>query len=40
MGKKLFAFLMMTLVISASSGICFANGDGDGPQAYAEEQAI
>ena len=38
MKKTLFAFLMMTIMISVSSGICFA-GDGDGPQAYAVEQA-
>ena len=38
MKKSLFTFLIMAMVVSVSSGICFA-GDGDGPQAYAEEQA-
>ena len=38
MKKTLFALFMMTIMISVSSGICFA-GDGDGSQAYAEEQA-
>lgn len=38
MKKTLFTFLIMTMVVSVSSGICFA-GDGDGPQNYVEEQA-
>ncbi|CQR73033.1 hypothetical protein SOV_48170 [Sporomusa ovata DSM 2662] len=33
----LFVFLMMTMVASMNIGICSAN-DGDGDEAYAEEQ--
>lgn len=39
MKKNLFAFLMMALVISASASPCFANGDANGPEGYAEAQA-
>ncbi|MBP2635166.1 MAG: hypothetical protein H6Q72_1073 [Firmicutes bacterium] len=38
MKKPLFMFLIMAMVVSVSSGICFA-GAGDGLQNYVEEQA-
>lgn len=38
MKKSLFAFLIMAMVVSISSGICFASENNDGPQSYAEEQ--
>lgn len=40
MKKPLFAFLIMAMVVSISSGICFASEMSDGPQAYAEDQTI
>lgn len=39
MKKSLFTFLVMVMAVSTSYGICFA-GDGNGPQSYAEEQAL
>lgn len=38
MRKTVVTFLLITIMVSVSSGICFAE-DGDGSQAYAEEQA-
>lgn len=38
MRKSLMTSLLIAILVGVSSGVCLADG-GDGPQAYAEEQA-